>query len=813
LSYDHKSIENRWQKFWSENQTFKSEDISTNKPKYYVLDMFPYPSGAGLHVGHALGYVATDIVARYKRMKGFNVLHPMGWDAFGLPAEQYAIKTGTHPKETTHQNVSNFKKQINSLGFSYDWSREINTTDPNYYKWTQWIFMQLYNKGLAYEQEVAVNWCPELKAVLANEEVVNGKSDIGGHPVVRLPMRQWILKITDYAESLLDGLDDLDWPENIKELQKNWIGKSEGVELGFDIDGHNDTINVYTTRPDTLFGASYMVLAPEHTLIHSIVTDEQRSKVEAYIEETKKKSDFDRTEVNKDKTGVFTGSYAINPFSKEKIEIWIADYVLISYGTGAIMAVPGHDERDWEFASKYNLPIVEVVEGGDVSKAAYTAKGNAKIINSSNDKTLSMNGLSVDQAIKEAILFIEKNSIGKATVNYKLRDWLFSRQRYWGEPFPLIHKDDSVELIQEKDLPVMLPEVENYKPSDDGKSPLSLVKNWVEVKDESGNIIGLRETNTMPQWAGSCWYFLRFTDPNNTNEAWSKEKENYWMPVDLYIGGQEHAVLHLLYSRFWHHVLYDLGLVSTKEPFKKLYNQGMILGDDGTKMSKSRGNVINPEEIMDEYGSDSMRLYEMFMGPLNKSKPWSTKGLQGCYRFVNKLWSIIVDENGNLSSKIVDSDEENKDTLFLHHQTIKKLGEDIENLHFNTAVSQLMIYCNHLQKCSTVSKKLIEELVIILSPFVPHLSEEFWSLLGHSETITYQPWPQFDEGLIQLDEVTIAIQVNGKLRANINIAKDSDEKDVISEAMTLENVEKFTSEGNVVKTIYVPNRLLNFVVK
>ena len=813
MSYNHKSIESRWQKFWSENQTFKSEDISTNKPKYYVLDMFPYPSGAGLHVGHALGYVATDIVARYKRMKGFNVLHPMGWDAFGLPAEQYAIKTGTHPKETTHQNVSNFKKQINSLGFSYDWSREINTTDPNYYKWTQWIFMQLYNKGLAYEQEVAVNWCPELKAVLANEEVVNGKSDIGGHPVVRLPMRQWILKITDYAESLLDGLDDLDWPENIKELQKNWIGKSEGVELGFDIDGHNDTINVYTTRPDTLFGASYMVLAPEHTLIHSIVTDEQRSKVEAYIEETKKKSDFDRTEVNKDKTGVFTGSYAINPFSKEKIEIWIADYVLISYGTGAIMAVPGHDERDWEFASKYNLPIVEVVEGGDVSKAAYTAKGNAKIINSSNDKTLSMDGLSVDQAIKEAILFIEKNSIGKATVNYKLRDWLFSRQRYWGEPFPLIHKDDSVELIQEKDLPVMLPEVENYKPSDDGKSPLSLVKNWVEVKDESNNIIGLRETNTMPQWAGSCWYFLRFTDPNNTNEAWSKEKENYWMPVDLYIGGQEHAVLHLLYSRFWHHVLYDLDLVSTKEPFKKLYNQGMILGDDGTKMSKSRGNVINPEEIMDEYGSDSMRLYEMFMGPLNKSKPWSTKGLQGCYRFVNKLWSIIVDENGNLSSKIVDSDEEDKDTLFLHHQTIKKLGEDIENLHFNTAVSQLMIYCNHLQKCSTVSKKLIEELVIILSPFVPHLSEEFWSLLGHSETITYQPWPQFDEGLIQLDEVTIAVQVNGKLRANINIAKDSDEKDVISEAMSLENVEKFTSEGNVVKTIYVPNRLLNFVVK
>ena len=813
MSYNHKSIESKWQKFWLENQTFKSEDVSSSKPKYYVLDMFPYPSGAGLHVGHALGYVATDIVARYKRMKGFNVLHPMGWDAFGLPAEQYAIKTGTHPKVTTQQNVENFKKQINSLGFSYDWSREINTTDPGYYKWTQWIFMQLFNKGLAFEQEVAVNWCPELKAVLANEEVVNGKSDIGGHPVIRLPMKQWILKITDYAESLLEGLDDLDWPENIKELQKNWIGRSEGVELGFEIDGSNDLINVYTTRLDTLFGASYMVLAPEHTLIHSLVTDKQREEVESYIEETKKKSDFDRTEINKDKTGVFTGSYAINPFTREKIEIWIADYVLISYGTGAIMAVPGHDERDWDFASKYNLPIVEVVEGGDVSKAAFTAKGNAKIINSTNDKTLSLDGLSVDQAIKEAILYIEKNSIGKATVNYKLRDWLFSRQRYWGEPFPLIHKDDKVELIPEEDLPVMLPEVENYKPSDDGKSPLSLINNWVEVKDENSNIIGLRETNTMPQWAGSCWYFLRFTDPNNTNEAWSKENENYWMPVDLYIGGQEHAVLHLLYSRFWHHVLYDLGLVSTKEPFKKLYNQGMILGDDGTKMSKSRGNVINPEEIMDEYGSDSMRLYEMFMGPLNKSKPWSTKGLQGCYRFLNKLWSIIVDDNGNLSSKIVDKDEEDKDTLFLHHQTIKKLADDIENLHFNTAVSQLMIYCNHLQKCNTISKKLIEELVVILSPFVPHLSEEFWSLLGHSETITYQSWPHFDDNLMQLDEVTITVQVNGKLRANINIAKDSDEKDVVSEALSLDNVEKYTSDGNIVKTIYIPNRLLNFVVK
>ena len=813
MGYSHKTIEAKWQKYWSENSTFKSEEESSIKPKYYVLDMFPYPSGAGLHVGHALGYVATDIVARYKRMKGFNVLHPMGWDAFGLPAEQYAIKTGTHPKITTQENVKNFKNQINKLGFSYDWSKEINTTDPEYYRWTQWIFLQLYNKGLAYEEEVNVNWCPELKAVLANEEVVNGKSDIGGHPVIRLPMKQWILKITDYAESLLEGLDDLDWPENIKELQKNWIGKSEGVELSFEIDGFKEKIDVYTTRPDTLFGATYMVLAPEHPLVDKIVTESSRKEVNEYIIETQKKSDFDRTEVNKDKTGVFTGSYAINPFSKEKIEVWIADYVLISYGTGAIMAVPGHDERDWEFANKYDLPILEVIEGGNVKKAAYTAKGNAKIINSKNDNTLSLDGLSVEEGIIKAINFIEKSGFGKSTINYKLRDWLFSRQRYWGEPFPIIHTNENIETVNENELPVLLPEVDNYKPSDDGKSPLSNINSWVEVKDAKGNIIGLRETNTMPQWAGSCWYFLRFTDPNNTSNAWSKEKENYWMPVDLYIGGQEHAVLHLLYSRFWHHVLFDLGLVSTKEPFKKLYNQGMILGDDGTKMSKSRGNVINPEEIIDEYGADSMRLYEMFMGPLNKSKPWSTKGLQGCYRFINKLWSVIINEEGNLSSKIKDDIKPDNETLFIHHQTIKKLGDDIENLHFNTAVSQLMIYSNHMQKCDSISKNLIKELVIIIAPFVPHLAEELWSILGNKDSISYQEWPSYDESLIQLDNVTIAVQVNGKLRANIEVPKDSAEDFVVSEALSLENVKKFTSLGSIVKTIHVPNRLLNFVVK
>ena len=812
MSYNHKKIEPKWQEYWTNNNTFLTSEDS--KPKYYVLDMFPYPSGSGLHVGHALGYVATDIIARFKRMKGFNVLHPMGWDAFGLPAEQYAIKTGTHPSVTTSQNIQNFKRQINQLGFSYDWSKEINTTDPEYYKWTQWIFLQLYNQGLAYQEEVAVNWCPELRAVLANEEVVDGKSDIGGHPVYRTPMKQWVLKITKYAESLLNGLEDLDWPENIKELQKNWIGKSEGVEINFSIkDSSEEPIKVYTTRSDTLFGATYMVIAPEHPLVDTIVTEKQKKAVEKYIKETQQKSDFDRTEINKDKTGIFTGSYAINPLSKEEMEIWVADYVLISYGTGAIMAVPGHDERDWEFAKKYDLPIKEVVKGGDVTKAAFIDKGDAIIVNSSHPDTLSIDGLTVEKAIKKTIQYIEKKGLGTGAVNYKLRDWLFSRQRYWGEPFPIIHTDDGLETVKEEDLPVMLPEVENYKPSDDGKSPLSTIESWVEIKDSSGNIVGLRETNTMPQWAGSCWYYLRFIDPLNRDNSWSKKKEKYWMPVDLYIGGQEHAVLHLLYSRFWHHVLHDLGLVSTKEPFKKLYNQGMILGDDGAKMSKSRGNVVNPDDIIDEYGADSMRLYEMFMGPLNKSKPWNTKGLQGCYRFVNKLWAIIVDEEGKLSSKIAEDITPDKETLHLHHTTIKKVGDDIENLHFNTAVSQLMIYCNHLQKCNKISRDLIVDLVKASSPFMPHLSEEFWSLLGNKDSLAYENWPDYDEQLTQTDEVTVVVQVNGKLRANITLAKDSDETTAVDAALALEKVENYTSKGSIVKTIYVPNRLLNFVVK
>ena len=639
MAYNHKSIEKKWQKYWDENEIFKTDDF-IDKPKYYILDMYPYPSGSGLHVGHPLGYIATDILARYKRHQGYNVLHPMGWDAFGLPAEQYAIKTGTHPSITTKENINNFKRQIKMLGFSYDWTREINTTDPGYVKWTQWIFIQLYNKGLAYEAEVPVNWCPELKAVLANEEVIDGKSDIGGHPVLRVPMRQWMLRITNYAESLLSGLDDVDWPHSIKELQRNWIGRSEGTKVLFELPSISKHLEVFTTRHDTLFGATYIVIAPEHPLVEDLLIEDQRTLVKQYIEETSKKSDLDRTELNKEKNGVFLGSYAINPVNGKEIPIWISDYVIMGYGTGAIMAVPGEDERDWEFATKYDLPIIRTVEPSkDFSGGAYTGDGPA--INSE-----FLNGLYIDEAKEKMALWLEDNKKGERTVQYKLRDWLFSRQRYWGEPIPIIHKDGKSKVLKESDLPLELPDVEKYEPSGTGESPLSNIKNWVEVKDVNDNIIGLRETNTMPQWAGSCWYYLRYLDPSNDEKAWDSEKEKYWMPVDLYIGGAEHAVLHLLYSRFWHHVLFDLGLVSTKEPFKKLFNQGMILGQDGSKMSKSRGNVINPDETVETYGSDSMRIYEMFMGPLDKAKPWSTTGLQGCSRFIKKLWSILVDDEG-----------------------------------------------------------------------------------------------------------------------------------------------------------------------
>ena len=804
MTYDHKNIEKKWQAFWDEMGTFKvTED--PDKPKYYILDMFPYPSGAGLHVGHPLGYVATDIVARYKRMKGFNVLHPMGWDAFGLPAEQYAIKTGTHPSKTTKNNIDNFRRQIKMLGFSYDWDREINTTDTGYVKWTQWIFLQLYNKGLAYEAEKPVNWCPELKAVLANEEVVDGKSEIGGHSVHRVPMRQWMLKITDYAESLLSGLDDLDWPNSVKELQRNWIGRSEGADVDFIIDGREDIITVFTTRPDTLFGATYMVLSPEHPLVEKFTTDEQQGMVKEYQEQAGRKSDLERGELNKEKTGVFIGSYAVNPVNGDEIPIWIADYVLMTYGTGAIMAVPGQDQRDWDFAKKFDLPIIRTVEPTeDFDGEAFIGEGPA--INSD-----FLNGLNIADAKSKMITWLENENKGKGTVQYKLRDWLFSRQRYWGEPMPIIHYGDEVKSLDESDLPLELPEVEKYEPTGTGKSPLANITDWVEIKNEEGEVIGLRETNTMPQWAGSCWYYLRYIDPKNNENAWDSDKESYWMPVDLYVGGAEHAVLHLLYARFWHHVLHDLGFVSTREPFQKLFNQGMILGEDGSKMSKSRGNVINPDDVVDEFGADSMRLYEMFMGPLDKSKPWNTAGLQGCSRFINKLWDKICSNDG--LNVCITTDKPYSETVKLLHQTIKKVGDDIENLRFNTAISQMMIFTNHLVTLESVNKTVIRTFIQLLGPFIPHTAEEIWNRLDENQSLTYEPWPGYDENLTKEDLINIVIQVNGKLRTNIEIESNAEKESVLAQARKNEKIITYLSEGKLIKEIYVPGRLINFVVK
>lgn len=804
MSYNHKKIESKWQAFWDEKRTFKvSED--PDKPKYYVLDMFPYPSGAGLHVGHPLGYIATDIVARYKRMKGYNVLHPMGWDAFGLPAEQYAIKTGTHPRETTKANIDNFRRQIKMLGFSYDWDREINTTDTGYVKWTQWIFLQLYNKGLAYEAEKPVNWCPELKAVLANEEVVDGKSEIGGHPVHRVPMKQWMLKITDYAESLLSGLDDLDWPNSVKELQKNWIGRSEGADVEFNVVGREDVITVFTTRPDTLFGATYMVLAPEHQLVDELTSADQQAAVKNYQEKTSRKSDLERGELNKEKTGVFTGCYAVNPVNGEEIPIWIADYVLMTYGTGAIMAVPGQDQRDWDFAKEFDLPIIRTVEPSEgFDGEAFLGEGPA--INSD-----FLNGLNISDAKAKIITWLEEENKGTGTVEYKLRDWLFSRQRYWGEPMPIIHYGDEVKPLDESDLPLVLPEVKKYEPTGTGESPLASITDWVEIKNDEGQVIGLRETNTMPQWAGSCWYYLRYIDPKNSKNAWNSDKESYWMPVDLYVGGAEHAVLHLLYARFWHHVLHDLGFVSTREPFQKLYNQGMILGEDGSKMSKSRGNVINPDEVVDEFGADSMRLYEMFMGPLDKSKPWKTAGLQGCSRFINKLWDkVCVEDELNVC---ITADRPNSETVKLLHQTIKKVGNDIENMRFNTAISQMMIFTNHLVTLNSVNKDVLKIYVQLLGPFIPHTAEEIWNRLDEKQSLTYEPWPDYNEKLAKEDLTNIVIQVNGKLRANIEIESNAEKEHVLDKARKNEKIETYLSEGELIKEIYVPGRLVNFVVK
>ena len=805
--YDHLTIEPKWQQYWDENKTFKV-DLDPDKPKYYILDMFPYPSGDGLHVGHPLGYTATDILARYKRMRGFNVLHPMGWDAFGLPAEQYAVETGTHPAETTANNVERFKSQIKSLGFSYDWDREINTTDPKYYKWTQWIFLQLYNRGLAYQDEVPVNWCQELGTVLANEEVIDGKSERGGHPVIRKPMRQWVFRITEYAESLLAGLDDVDWPESVKELQRNWIGRSDGSNVKFELSTINETISVFTTRPDTLFGATYMVLAPEHPLVEKLTEEIVRNSVADYIELTAGKSDLDRGELNKEKTGVFIGAHAINPLNNEEIPIWISDYVLMSYGTGAIMAVPGHDQRDFEFAQKFDLPIVQVVAGGDISSEAFTDTETGTMMNSAtSDGSFSINGLSVKEAIEKTIKYLENIDKGKGAVEYKLRDWLFSRQRYWGEPFPIIHVDGEYKAVPEDELPILLPNVEKYEPTGTGESPLSGIIDWVNTTDpETGNP-AQRETNTMPQWAGSCWYYLRFLDPNNEDRPWDEEVEKYWMPVDLYVGGVEHAVLHLLYSRFWHHVLHDLGLVSTREPYKKLFNQGMIQGEDGQKMSKSRRNVINPDDVIEEYGADSMRLYEMFMGPLDKSKPWSTKGLQGCARFAEKIWRIFNDTDKH--SDRTDS----KETTRLLHQTIAKVTKDLDNMRFNTAISQMMIFSNHLQGLQTINKETLKTFLLLLNPFIPHMSEELNSQMTAFDSLSYTKWPEFDEKLAKEDLVTIAIQVNGKLRGNLQLPEETDNKTLKTEASKVDGVKRHLEGKNIIKKVVVPGRLVNFVVK
>ena len=808
--YDHKTIESKWQLYWEENKTFRTEENS-DSPKYYVLDMFPYPSGQGLHVGHPLGYIATDIVARFKRMNGFNVLHPMGWDAFGLPAEQHALETGTHPAKTTAANIENYRRQLKMLGFSFDWDREINTTDPDYYKWTQWIFLQLYKKGLAYQAKVPVNWCPKLGTVLANEEVIDGKSERGEHPVFRVPMLQWMLKITEYADRLLDGLDDLDWPDSVKELQRNWIGRSEGAEVIFKLPSIEKEITVFTTRPDTLFGATYMVLSPEHSLVKELTSPDKLKEVTDYIEKASRKSELDRTELAKEKSGVYLGADAINPANEQEIPIWISDYVLMSYGTGAIMAVPGHDQRDWEFAKSFELPIIEVVSGGKINEEAFVDNVDGILVNSSTqDNSFSLNDLKVPDAIKMISDWLEETGKGRSAVNYKLRDWLFSRQRYWGEPIPILHdSDDNTVPVSEEELPVNLPQVESYQPTGTGESPLAKVSSWVEVNE--GGKTYLRETNTMPQWAGSCWYYLRFIDPHNKDAVWSKEKESYWMPVDLYIGGQEHAVLHLLYSRFWHHVLYDLDLVSTKEPFTRLFNQGMIQGEDGLKMSKSRGNSINPDEIVETTGADSLRLFEMFMGPLDKAKPWSTTGLQGSHRFLKRIWRMFDSENGGL--KITDVDPaEDKKLYKLLHRTIMKVTIDIENLRFNTAISALMTLGNKMKSRMSVSRANAESFILMISPFVPHIAEEIWRRLGHTETIVFENWPEYNELLAKEDLTNIAVQVNGKLRGEFQIEIDIDVEIIEQMAKDLPEIQKWTDGKEILKVVVVPNRVVNIVI-
>jgi leucyl-tRNA synthetase len=808
-TYDHHAIEAKWQAYWEEHRPFRAIEDPT-RPKFYCLDMFPYPSGSGLHVGHLEGYTATDIVSRYKRMKGFNVLHPMGWDAFGLPAEQYAVKTGIHPAITTAENIATFKRQMKRVGLSYDWERELSTTAPDYYRWTQWIFLQLFKRGLAYVAEVPVNWCPALGTVLANEEIVDGKSEVGGFDVIRKPMRQWVLKITAYADRLLEDLALVQWPTSTLEMQKNWIGRSIGAEVEFGLAGIHGTIRIFTTRPDTLFGATYMVFAPEHPLVDVVTTPDRRQAVDEYRQATARKSDLQRQELEKEKTGVFTGGYAINPVNNERLPIWIADYVLLGYGTGAIMAVPAHDARDWAFAKTFSLPIREVIAGGDIEKEAFLETEQGKVINSTTpDRRFSIDGLAPVDAIPKITAWLESIGKGRKSVNYKLRDWLFARQRYWGEPFPIIWVDGEPKALPEEQLPLVLPETGKFTPSGNGESPLANLVDWLTTTDPVSGQPARRETNTMPQWAGSCWYYLRFIDPKNPRQLVAPSKEQYWMPVDLYIGGSEHAVLHLLYSRFWHKVLYDIGVVTTPEPFKRLVHQGIVLGEDNQKMSKSRGNVVNPDEMIDRFGADAVRLYEMFMGPLEAMKPWSTRGVEGVTRFLERVWRLIANEEGRLSDAIVSS-APTLDQQRLLHQTIKKVTEDIEQLRFNTAISQMMVFTNEMTKLEQRPRNVIEPFILLLSPFAPHLAEELWATLGHRPSVSQEPWPEFDPALTVSDRLTIPVQVNGRLRGRIDVGADAGRAEI--EALARKQAGEWLQGREPKKTVYVEKKLINFVV-
>lgn len=802
MNYNHKEIEKKWQKYWAKNNSFNTKEAS-DKPKFYALDMFPYPSGQGLHVGHPEGYTATDILSRMKRSQGYNVLHPMGWDAFGLPAEQYALDTGNDPAEFTKKNIETFRRQINSLGFSYDWNREINTTDPEYYKWTQWIFTKLYEKGLAYEAEVAVNWVPELGTVIANEEVIDGKSERGGYDVIRKPMRQWMLKITAYADRLLDDLEELDWPESIKEMQRNWIGRSVGANVTFQVAQSDAEFTVFTTRPDTLFGATYCVLAPELTLVQEITTPEQKAAVDAYILEASKKSDLNRTDLAKEKTGVFTGAYAINPVNGKEVPIWIADYVLASYGTGAIMAVPAHDERDYDFAKTFDLEIIPVLEGGDVTKAAYTEDG----LHINSD---FLDGMDKETAITTMITWLEEKGIGKKETSYRLRDWLFSRQRYWGEPIPVIHWEDGTSTtLPLEELPLRLPKTNDIHPSGTGESPLANIEEWVNVVDPVTGLKGRRETNTMPQWAGSSWYFLRFIDPHNKKELADFEKLQRWLPVDIYIGGAEHAVLHLLYARFWHKFLYDIGVVPTKEPFQKLFNQGMILGENNEKMSKSRGNVVNPDDVVRKYGADTLRLYEMFMGPLDAAIAWNENGLEGSRKFLDRVWRLIVDEEGKMRDRITTFNDGKLTKVY--HQTVKKVTEDMEALRFNTAISQLMVFVNEAYKVDALPYEYLEGFVQLLAPITPHIGEELWAILGHQESLTNVAWPTYEEAALVEDEIEIVVQINGKVRSKLMVPAAATKEELAALAQEDSNIQEQLAGKTVRKVIAVPKKLVNIV--